>query len=201
MHPTISRLSAVHLKKAGMEQVPVISLNLSGLESNPGFKLTLPLIKRICYGAVFGDILMKCVYRMRPYEAGSRELSTVNIRSGSRELFLSWTGGSVSHGQFKKMCREMVHEFDLIPISDEKKPRVGIVGEILVKFLPAANNHLAELLEAEGAEAVCPDLIDFINYCFYNQNFKCEFLGFKKNKAAMANWGIKAIEWLRRTYE
>ena len=92
----------------------------------------------------------------------------------------------------------MVHEFDLIPISDEKKPRVGIVGEILVKFLPAANNHLAELLEAEGAEAVCPDLIDFINYCFYNQNFKCEFLGFKKNKAAMANWGIKAIEWLRK---
>ncbi len=93
---------------------------------------------------------------------------------------------------------EMVHEFDLIPISDEKKPRVGIVGEILVKFLlPAANNHLAELLEEKGAEAVCPDLIDFINYCFYNQNFKCEFLGFKKNKATIANWGIKAIEWLR----
>ena len=66
------------------------------------------------------------------------------------------------------MCREMVHEFDMIPVTGEKKPRVGIVGEILVKFLPAANNHLAELLEAEGAEAVCPDLIDFINYCFYN---------------------------------
>ena len=106
-------------------------------------------------------------------------------------------GSSVSHGQFKKMCREMVHEFDMIPITGEKKPRVGIVGEILVKFLPAANNHLAELLEAEGAEAVCPDLIDFINYCFYNQNFKSEFLGFKKNKATIANWGIKAIEWLR----
>ena len=67
------------------------------------------------------------------------------------------------------MCQEMVHEFDTIPISDVKKPRVGIVGEILVKFLPAANNYLAELLEAEGAEAVCPDLIDFMQYCFYNQ--------------------------------
>ena len=186
------------LKKAGMEQVPVISINLSGLESNPGFKLTLPLIKRICYGAVFGDILMKCVYRMRPYEL---EPGIVNRKHKiwEQRVITFLEGSSVSHGQFKKMCREMVHEFDLIPISDEKKPRVGIVGEILVKFLPAANNHLAELLEAEGAEAVCPDLIDFINYCFYNQNFKCEYLGFKKNKATIANWGIKAIEWLRGT--
>ena len=123
---------------------------------------------------------MKCVYRMRPYEL---EPGIVNRKHKIWEQraisFLE--GSSVSHSQFKKMCRDMVHEFDLIPISDEKKPRVGIVGEILVKFLPAANNHLAELLEAEGAEAVCPDLIDFINYCFYNQNFKCEFLGFKKN--------------------
>ena len=184
------------LKKAGMEQVPVISINLSGLESNPGFKLTLPLIKRVCYGAVFGDILMKCVYRMRPYEL---EPGIVNRKHKiwEQRVISFLEGSSVSHGQFKKMCREMVHEFDLIPISDEKKPRVGIVGEILVKFFPAANNHLAELLEAEGAEAVCPDLIDFINYCFYNQNFKCEFLGFKKNKATIANWGIKAIEWLR----
>ena len=92
----------------------------------------------------------------------------------------------------------MVHEFDTIPISDVKKPRVGIVGEILVKFLPAANNHLAELLESEGAEAVVPDLIDFMCYCFYNQNFKVENLGFKKSKATMANWGIKAIEWVRK---
>ena len=78
------------------------------------------------------------------------------------------------------------------------EPRVGIVGEILVKFLPAANNHLAELLESEGAEAVVPDLIDFMCYCFYNQNFKVENLGFKKSKATMANWGIKAIEWVRK---
>ena len=66
-----------------------------------------------------------------------------------------YPGSSLSHSQFKKMCREMVHDFDTIPISDEKKPRVGIVGEILVKFLPAANNHLADLLEFEGAEAGC----------------------------------------------
>ena len=185
------------LKKANMEQVPVISINLSGLEKNPGFKLTLPLVKRIVYGAVFGDILMKCVYRMRPYEL---EKGVVNRKHKIWEqrviAFLS--GNSVSHSQFKKLCKEMVHEFDTIPISDEKKPRVGIVGEILVKFLPAANNHLAELLEAEGAEAVCPDLIDFISYCFYNQNFKVENLGFKKSKATIANWGIKGIDWIRK---
>ena len=186
------------LKKAGMEQVPVISLNLSGLESNPGFKLTLPLIKRIVYGAVFGDILMKCVYRMRPYEL---EEGIVNRKHKiwEQRVIAFVTGSSVSHGTFKKMCREMIHDFDTIPISDEKKPRVGIVGEILVKFLPAANNHLADLLEAEGAEPVVPDLIDFICYCFYNQNFKVEKLGFKKSKATIANLGLKAIDWLRKT--
>ena len=186
------------LKKAGMEQVPVISINLSGLESNPGFKLTLPLIKRVVYGAVFGDILMKCVYRMRPYEL---EEGIVNRKHKiwEQRAIAFVQGSSVSHGTFKKMCREMVHDFDTIPISDEKKPRVGIVGEILVKFLPAANNHLADLLEAEGAEPVVPDLIDFICYCFFNQNFKVEKLGFKKSKATIANLGLKAIDWLRKT--
>ncbi|MDO4520000.1 MAG: acyl-CoA dehydratase activase-related protein [Eubacteriales bacterium] len=186
------------LKKAGMEQVPVISLNLSGLESNPGFKLTLPLVQKVCYGAVFGDILMKCVYRMRPYEL---EKGIVNRKHKiwEQRAIQFITSGNVSHKRFKKLCREMIHDFDTIPISDERKPRVGIVGEILVKFMPAANNHLAELLEAEGAEAVCPDLIDFMNYCFFNQNFKVEKLGFKKSKAKIANIGIWFIERLRKT--
>ena len=186
------------LKKAGMEQVPVISLNLSGLESNPGFKLTLPLVKAVVYAAVFGDIFMKCIYRMRPYEL---EKGIVNRKHKiwEKRVIAFLTGSSLSHSQFKKMCREMVHDFDTIPISDEKKPRVGIVGEILVKFLPAANNHLAELLEAEGAEPVVPDLIDFMSYCFYNQNFKVDNLGFKKSKAFFGNIGIKAIDWVRKT--
>ena len=100
----------------------------------------------------------------------------------------------------------MVHDFDTIPISDEKKPRVGIVGEILVKFLPAANNHLADLLEAEGAEPVVPDLIDFICYCFYNQNFKVEKLGFKKSKATIAatlhrpQISVILQKWLRPSF-
>ena len=185
------------LKKAGMEQVPVISLNLSGLESNPGFKLTLPLVRRVCYAAVFGDLLMKCIYRMRPYEL---EPGSVNrLHEAWEKKLIGFIGGnSLSHGRFKELCRELVHDFDTVPISTERKPRVGIVGEILVKFLPAANNHLAELLESEGAEAVVPDLIDFMSYSFYNQNFKAENLGFKRSSAFIANMGIKGIDWLRK---
>ena len=184
------------LKKVGMEYVPVISLNLSGLESNPGFKITPRLALRVVFGAVFGDILMKCLYRMRPYE---------KVKGSANRLHKKWekicidfvSGPKISFKKYKQICRTMIRDFDRLPITDEKKPRVGIVGEILVKFLPAANNHLAELLEREGAEAVCPDLIDFFMYSFYNANFKAEHLGTKKSTAALCNLGIKAINWLR----
>ena len=104
----------------------------------------------------------------------------------------------LSHRKFKNMCQEMIKDFDKLPI-DEKlvKPRVGIVGEILVKFLPAANNQLAELLEQEGAEAVVPDLTDFLLYSFYNANFKEENLGASKKTKFFCNLGIKFFEWLR----
>ena len=118
-----------------------------------------------------------------------KELSTGNTKIWEQRVISFLQGGSISHSQFKKMCRDLVHEFDMIPVTGERRPRVGIVGEILVKFLPAANNHLAELLEAEGAEAVCPDLIDFISYCFFNQNFKSDYLGFKKSKGNSCKLG------------
>ena len=110
----------------------------------------------------------------------------------------------VSHGypsrrRFNRLCKEIIEDFDNnIKLLDVKKPRVGVVGEILVKFLPAANNHLVELLESEGAEAVVPDLLDFLLYSFYNQNFKVEKLGFEKSKARIGNLGIKFLEWLRK---
>ena len=184
------------LKKADMDYIPVISLNLSGLESNPGFKITPKMALRVVYAAVFGDILMKCIYRMRPYE---------KVKGSANRLHRKWakicidfvSGPKASFKKYKQICRTMIRDFDRLPITDEKKPRVGIVGEILVKFLPAANNHLAELLEKEGAEAVCPDLIDFFMYSFYNANFKFKHLGGKKSTAALCNLGIKAIDWLR----
>ena len=184
------------LAKADLAHIPVISLNLSGLEENPGFKITPKLATRLAYGAVFGDILMKCLYRMRPYESVKGSANALHRKWEKRCIsFLS--GRYAGFSQFNHICRQMIREFDTLPITDEKKPRVGIVGEILVKFLPAANNHLAELLEKEGAEAVCPDLIDFMCYCFYNLNFKSDYLGFKKSLAKKGKLGISAIEFIR----
>ena len=184
------------LEKAGMSQIPVISINLSGLEENPGFKITPKLAARLAYGAVFGDILMKCIYRMRPYESVKGSANALHKKWEKRCIsFLS--GKHCSFAQFNRICRQMIREFDILPITNEKKPRVGIVGEILVKFLPAANNHLAELLEKEGAEPVCPDLIDFMCYCFYNLGFKSDYLGFKKSLAQKGKLGIAAIEFIR----
>ena len=132
-----------------MAYIPVISINLSGLEENPGFKITPKLAIRLAYGAVFGDILMKCIYRMRPYEQVKGSANALHKKWEKRcKSFLS--GRHASFAQFNRICRQMIREFDTLPITDEKKPRVGIVGEILVKFLPAANNHLAELLKKKG---------------------------------------------------
>ena len=185
------------LKKAGYEYIPVISINLSGLEENPGFKITPALVLRGIYSVVFGDIFMKCVYRLRPYEAVAGSVNAMHRKwvEVCKEFVSS---GYPSRRKFKKLCRQIIEDFDNnIELLDVKKPRVGVVGEILVKFLPAANNHLVDLLESEGAEAVVPDLLDFLQYCFYNQNFKVEKLGFAKSKATAANWGIKVIDWFR----
>ena len=184
------------LEKADMGQIPVISVNLSGLEENPGFKITPELARRLCYAAEFGDIMMRCTYRMRPYE--QKKGTTDRLHKKWEKICIEFVSGKrMSHTRFKQICRTMIRDFDNIPITDEKKPRVGIVGEILVKFLPAANNHLAELLEKEGAEAVVPDLIDFFCYSFYNSNFKAEHLGAKKSTVLLSNAGLKAIDWLR----
>ena len=185
------------LKKAGYGYIPVISINLSGLEDNPGFKLTPNLVLRGIYGVIFGDIFMKCVYRLRPYEAVPGSVNAMHRKWVKVcQEFLS--NGYPSRHRFNQLCREIIADFDNhIELLDIKKPRVGVVGEILVKFLPAANNYLVELLESEGAEAVVPDLLDFLLYCFYNQNFKVSHLGMKKSKAWTGNMGIKVLEWFR----
>ena len=184
------------LEKAGMPQVPVISLNMAGIESNPGFHLNAELLMRAAYGAVFGDIFMRCVYRMRPYEKEKGSVEAVHQKWLKRcQEFVS--AKHMSFFKFRKMCRQMIADFDAIPVTGEVKPRVGIVGEILVKFAPAANNHLVELLESEGAEAVVPDLLDFMLYCFYNQIYKADHLGMSKKTALISKLGIDALEFLR----
>ncbi|MCI8484285.1 MAG: 2-hydroxyacyl-CoA dehydratase [Lachnospiraceae bacterium] len=185
------------LEKAGYPDIPVISINLSGLEANPGFKLTLPLLQKGLYALIFGDIFMRCLYHTRPYEKVPGAANALHEQWKKRCIDLVSSPKRCSHRKFKKYCREIIRDFDNLPVTEERKPKVGIVGEILVKFLPAANNYLVELLEAEGAEAVVPDLTDFLLYCFYNQNFLVKHLGSKKSSARNANLGIWFLEWLR----
>jgi len=185
------------LEKAGMAQIPVISLNLGSIETNPGFHLNLDLLIRAALSAQIGDIFMRCVYRTRPYEEVPGSVEAVH----QKWLKIAQDYVSARHinlARFPGMCRKMIREFDAIPLRDIKKPRVGIVGEILVKFSPAGNNHLVELLEAEGAEAVVPDLMDFMLYCFYNQIYKARHLGTSKKTARVSSLGIWAIEHVLR---
>ena len=184
------------LEKAGLEHIPVISISLSGLETNPGFKLTPDMLIRAVYGAIFGDIFMRCVYRMRPYEAEKGSVNAVH-RKWAEECKKFVSSKNPGFFKFRSLCQAIIEDFDSIPITDEKKPRVGIVGEILVKFAPAANNYLVDLLEAEGAEAVVPDLLDFMYYCFYNQIYKAENLGMSKKTSALSKAGMKAMDMAR----
>ncbi len=183
------------LEKAGLTQIPVISLSAQGLEKNPGLKYTPKILNRAMQALVYGDLLMRVLYRVRPYEA---------VKGSANELYEKWKTrckASISNGkrsEFKKNIRGIVHDFDTLECLDIVKPRVGVVGEILVKFLPAANNYLVEQLEAEGAEAVMPDLIDFFLYCAYDSNYKAENLGKSKKAARISNLAIRMIEFYRK---
>ena len=185
------------LERIGHPDIPVISLNLSGLEGNPGFKITPSLLLRALYGLYWGDVFMKCLYRVRPYEAVPGSANALHEKLKAECCALLSQKRVPSYGTYKKMCRKIIHEFDVLPITGEVKPRVGVVGEILVKFYPGANNHLVDLLEQEGAEAVVPDLVDFFSYCFYNANFKAQNLGKSKKTAMLCNLGIRALEKFR----
>ena len=185
------------LKKAGMEQIPVVSISVQGLEKNEGMKYTLPMIIRAMHALIYGDLFMRVVYRTRPYEAVPGSVDTLHKKW--EEKCIKTLQSGIGSRAFNEDLRNIVKDFDTIPLKEGvKKPRVGIVGEILVKFLPAANNHLVELLEAEGAEAVMPDLLDFFLYCFYNSKFKAENLGAKKSTAAFCDMGIKFLEHMRK---
>ncbi|WP_442871723.1 acyl-CoA dehydratase activase-related protein [Anaerocolumna sp. MB42-C2] len=183
------------LEKAGMSQIPVISLSVTGLEKNPGMKYTPKLLISAVQALVYGDVFMRVLYRTRPYEAEPGSANAL-YKKWNEVCKTSVTNGK--WGEFKRNLRNIVKEFDTLPLKDIKKPRVGVVGEILVKFLPAANNYLVELLESEGAEAVVPDLIDFFMYSFYNANFKSQYLGFKKSSATIGNLLIKIVEYCRK---
>ena len=184
------------LEKAGFGHIPVIGISTQGIEKNSGFKFTPSLLNKAVQAIVYGDLFMRVVYRTRPYE---KKPGSVN------KLHKQWEAKckrDVAKGNFltfQKNIKGIIRDFDRIPLKNIKKPRVGVVGEILVKFLPDANNHLVELLEREGAEAVVPDLLDFFMYGFYNSNFKYRYLGKSKSTAIVCNSAIWIVERYRKT--
>lgn len=181
------------LNDAGFPQVPVVSVSLGnkGVESNPGFKYTLPMLKRIVVAILYGDLFERVVYRTRPYELEKGQIDALH------EEWLKKVEGNVRNGsltQFNRNMKKIIKDFDTVPISNEVKPKVGVVGEILVKYSPTANNDIVRLLEAEGAEAVVPDLIGFMNYSLYNQIWKYDNMGMPKKNKNLAEMAIKLIE-------
>lgn len=176
------------LKESGLEEVPVISLSAQGLENHPGVKMTPSLIHKATLALLYGDLLMRVLYRVRPYE----------LEPGSAEaLYEKWCQigkENVANGNskvFKKNVIQLVHEFDTLPLKEVIKPKVGLVGEILVKFHPYANYDVVETIETEGGEAVMPDLLDFFFYSAYNAKFKYHIL----DQPLKGLIGAEAIIW------
>ena len=185
------------LDKAGYPQIPVISLNLNGMEKNEGFHISAGTLMEALRALVLGDLMMRCLYRTRPYELVPGSANALHERWNKR--CLDYLRGEKGAPGYRQLCREIVADFDALPIREgRRKPRVGIVGEILVKYMPMANNHLVDLLEREGAEAVVPELLDFFSMILYNQEYKHKYLGTGFWSALLSRIGIEGIEAVRR---
>jgi len=189
------------LNDAGWGQIPVLSLSAQGFEKNPGFKLTPKLIDNLIKSLVVGDVLMRVLYRVRPYEA---------VQGSANQLYEKWTAVAedmfaehVSIAKYNKLLKDIIRDFDNLPLKPIKKPRVGVVGEILVKFHPTANNQIVETIEREGAECVMPDLLDFFFYTFATGIFRHEQLAFPKKterNAKLLVWGLELYRKKMKKY-
>lgn len=181
------------LTDAGFDNVPVLSLSAQGFEKNPGFKITPGLLHRLLMAVMVGDVLMRVLYRTRPYEL---------VPGSADALYEKWNAKaekqvkSMSLRGYHKLLKGIIKDFDELPLKPIKKPRVGVVGEILVKFHPTANNKIVETIEREGAECVMPDLADFFFYSFATGIFRHEELAFPKQTERNA----KLFVWFMELY-
>ena len=170
-------------------------MSAQGFEKNPGFKITLPLLHRALMAVMVGDVLMRVLYRTRPYE---------KVPGSANALYEKWNARaekqleSTSIHGYHKLLKNIIKEFDALPLLPVKKPRVGVVGEILVKFHPTANNNIVETIEKEGAECVMPDLADFFFYSFSTGIFRHEQLAFPKKTERNAKLFVWFMELYRR---
>ena len=185
------------LDKAGLGHIPVISLNLNGMEKNDGFRVPPAMLLSALRQLTFGDLLMRCLYRTRPYEAVPGSANALHAKW--RDIAIAYAMGEKTGYTYRGICQGIVADFDALLLNETvRKPRVGVVGEILVKYMPLANNYLVDLLEQEGAEAVVPDLTDFLIECIYQQSYKHDYLGTPWTSSLLARAGTAAIEAVRK---
>ena len=187
------------LKDAGFPDLPVIALSAQGIETNEGFDLVrfknIPLLKQAIRAILLGDLINRVSNATRPYEI---ELGSVNDLKEAWINKLSSEIATMKTKRYRQVIQEIVRDFEDLPVCNKEIPKAGIVGEILVKFLPEANNHLQDVLEAEGAEVVMPDLTDFLMYCMKNTELKRDLYGKSAATARMGRLGIKLIEANRK---
>jgi len=188
------------LKQAGYPQVPVLALSTQGFEANPGFKITVPMIHAALQAITIGDCIQNVLLRVRPYERDEGSANALYARwdAISSEYFANdhyskTYGGKIS---YKKLLRQLVREFDELPLLDiPRKPRIGVVGEILVKFQPDANNNVVGVIENEGCEAVLPGITSFLIYGMAPAQWRLDNLGVGSKKGVFGNkLAVKLIE-------
>lgn len=184
------------LKDAGFENIPVISFNIVGMEKMPGFKLTVPLMERLLKCVVYADLLQKMLTKNRAYEIHKGE---------TQALFNSWMDKckvlieKSNSKEFKQSIYDIVNDFEKIELDTSiKKPRVGIVGEVLIKYHPFGNNFVADLLEKEGAEVILPDFMGFVKFMATHKITFNTLLKTDKTKAKIFKMAIKLIDILEK---
>lgn len=184
------------LVDAGLEHIPIVSFNMDGLDKNPGFRLTRKMLRRIIMAGFYGDALMRVSHRLTPYEINKGDVDA---------LVRVWVERIKEHlrtaGFFRyhRNMAQLVRDFDDLPIrTEERKPRVGLVGEILLKYHPDANNGAVKVVEAEGGEAVVPDLMDFVLYSFHDSVYRYRHLAGPWRSYATSLMSIAFLEYCRR---
>ena len=186
------------LEKADMAYIPVVSVNLSGLEKNPGFSLTLPFVRKAVYAMMYGDIIVNVANQVRPYEVEPGSADAM-IDTWSQRLVDGFQAGKgMSRKQMRANFDAICADFAAIPVAGEPKIRVGVVGEIYVKFAPLGNNNLEKFLLSEGVEPVVPGLTDFIIFKIYNRVADVELYGGKWIKKFGCDLFMKYIEACQR---
>ncbi len=167
------------LEKAGYPQIPVISLNFQGMNSNPGFKITLPILAQAFTGLLYGDMLMMLSHQVRPYEKNKGETDKL-VKAWQEKLTSLYMNNRGYFGSnLKKNFNKMSDDFKAIEVKNEKKVKVGVVGEIYMKYAPLGNNNLEAFLEEEGCEVMLPPMLGFFLYGFSNSIKDNEYYGRK----------------------